>query len=355
MFKKIFLLFLALLFIAGGYFYVFPIYPDYGISEEYFHTRFHEEGFDSPQNGFHAWKELIECLDEYTGLIGEFDIYYKCFLEDDCSYIDQNLTSQEKVIYLELILNDTDKMSEFGDFIQNFTSTLEYISSSYSYISTLNYHGSDDLGIAIGSEMIFNQQLRAFTRGILFYMYYSSNSEASSIFISYYKYLSWLSQNLDDNVVGYLVLIEILDMLFDFLTSYYDKFSPAFQGHIQRVISDFYITEGMMINGVKSEHQYKLLLYQGIEDGALDGGDNSWGFNPKTFLFYDILDTLNLARKIDKNTIEGNCDFEIQINGRNFIGRTLLEMNHCFLLDRHFQKEADLLEKRLEIIDLLTN
>ena len=355
MLKKIFKGFLYLLIplsLVGLYFYIFPVYSDFEIPEEYFHTRFHEEWFDSPQNGFHAWKELIEWLEEHEEIIREFDIYYRCYITQDCSFIAPDMTEEEKTEYLELLLTDSEKIETFWVIIRQLISNLEKISSEYDYISTLNYQAWEG-DLTLWPEMITTINLRALARWMLFYVDLLPRAEANSFLVSYYRFLSWLSLHLDDSLVSYLSLIDMLETLFNYHETYFVSLSPAFQGLHLRVLQEQETASDMIENGIKVDYNYQRLLFDALENWDISSDENRW-FNPISFLFYDYSDSVNILQKKFADALEGDCNLEVGLNGRNYVGRLLLDFTNCNLFTSHFAKQEEILSIRQNTIDLLS-
>ena len=357
MLKKIFKGFLYLLIplsLVGLYFYIFPVYSDFWISEERFYTRFHSEWFDSPQNGFHTWESIIEWLEEYDELVREFDVYHRCFIWGDCSVIAPNMTEIEKQESLTLLLQDTQKLDAFWEIVRNFIAESENLTRQYSFISALNYNPSPDSEIALWPEALYLTYLRSFTRWMLFYLDIIPRSEANSLLISYHRFLSWLSIHLDDSLVSYLSLIEILETLYNYFEVQLPMLSPAFQRLHLRVFEEHDVAKDMIENGIKVEYNYQRLLFDALEDWNISS-NNTWWFNPIPFFFYNHADSINILQKIFSEALEGDCEFEISLNGRNYIGRLLFDFSNCHLFSSQFRKQAELLNQRQAIIDLLSD
>lgn len=71
-----------------------------------------------------------------------------------------------------------------------------------------------------------------------------------------YKNLAWLSEKLDDGVIGYLVIITIANIQFDYLKNNVEDFSPLVKKILFTTIKENIISNEMIQNGIKAEHQY---------------------------------------------------------------------------------------------------
>ena len=350
MFKKILKksLYLLIPFFAYGlYVYIFPIYPDYNIPEEYFHTRFHDEWFDSPWNGFHAWKELIEWLKEHKEIILEFDRYYKCFLEDNCIYIDEHITQIEKNELLAAIKADEETLAQYQYVVNSFLRDFENITEDYSYISTLNFALNENWEIPVWAEIIVYTRLLELSRGIIFYNHISQWQTLLNNTIQILKNFSWLSYNLDDSIITYLILMRVLEKNYMYIKNHFEELPPHISLMLWRNVERYQISDTMLQNGIKTDHQFWKKIIESIYASSQK--------DFKTRFFFDLDETLQIMKKIDYERIEWDCSFvEINNNWKNWIWRTLSELwNIC--MQRQLRQQSDLLQLRWDIIDLLSN
>lgn len=347
MFKKIFLFFFLILLIIWGYFYIFPIYPDYDIPENYFETRFHNEWFDSPKNGFKDYKKLMKSLDDHGEILGEFDLYYKCYLENTCLNELKDLSEIERKSYLQDIIWDKEKIQKFWEISKNFLDKFEKLLDDYEFISLHNYNESAEYYPTWG-EIIHYTKFMSLSRGIIFFSHYTSEKEALKMIWGFYSSLSLLSFKLDSWILSYLVVNVIISMHLDYIEDNLSRFSPITKRLFKNILNAYNISPDMVKNGVISEYLYWIITLENVFVKTLEKN-----LNIKTLLFYDHEETVNIARKIEYDHIQWKCGFEIKKNGKNFIGRTLMEGRPC--MNSNIQKQNDLLKKREELIQLLSS
>jgi len=361
MFKKllkwIFRFFLLILIIAipvGIYFYIFPTYPDYEIPEEYFHTRSYEQWFDSPQNGFKEWKKLLESLDEHTDIIWKYDVYYKCFIDENCARELEGISGQEKTIAFEEISWDEIEKEKFGQVIENFLSEFTRITEQYNFVSTLNYADDEDWNFPVGGEDLVYTQLMQLSRWMIFYNSIVSDKIFIENMVTHYKNLSWLSHNYDTSLIGYLVIITLYNIQFDYLENNIEKVSSLFKVLFWNNMKEYTISDSMMENGNISSYFYGKMIFENIFVKSFESANKTLWSSIKTTLFYDHDDTMNVVRKLDYDKSKGVCDFKVVRNGKNFLWRTLLQGDACVHTSQ-YQKQTELLQKREQLIQLLSN
>lgn len=337
------------------YFYFFPRYPDYNISESYFETRFQKEWFQSEKNGFHEWKKLVESLNQHEEIITEFDTYYKCYFENTCLKNFEDLSEIQKQEELKKILENQEKMQEFWEITNNFLKQFEEITQKYEFISTLNYANEENWQFAVASETIVLTKLISFSRGILFYSNYSWDKVFTQNMTQLYKNIAWLSKKLDDGVIGYLVIINISNAQFDYLKSNVEDLSPLVKKILFTTMKENPISNDMIQNGIRAEHQYGNLIIHNLFSWALNEVNKQTWKNIKTILFFDRNDSLNLMKKIDYNKVEWICEeFNVKINWKNWIWRTLAQ-SWWMCMQAQYKKQSYLLQKREEVLQLLSN
>lgn len=351
-FKGFLLLFIPIIWVVL-YFYIFPVYSDHNISEEIFHTRFHNEWFDSPRNGFDTWKELLEWLETHQSIIQEFDIYYRCYVINDCSFIAPDMSLEAKSIYLSELLDDTDTFKSFTILVSDFMMDIDSLVSNYDYISALNYMSSTESTVALWPEIVATHNLRAFIRWMLFYIEHLPRAEANALLISYYKFLSWLSFSLDDGMVVYLNLFEMFEELFSYYETYISSLNPVFQRMHLSILEQHEISSDMIENAIKVDYNYQYEIFDALENHDIWIYD-AW-LNTRMFFFYNKNDSINILQKIFSEILERNCQWEIQLNGRNYVGRTLLNMIDCNIFSAHFLKQEEVLYKRQKLIDTFSS
>lgn len=353
MLKKIFKIFLFLILLglwAGIYFYFFPTYPDYWISEEYFETRFQEEWFDSAENGFYEWKSITEDLDQHADILTEFDLYYKCYIQESCFSILKDLTRLEREEKLRELLSDTVKMKAFWDILEGFLNDFSEITQEYNYISTLNYSRDAEWNTPVWPELIQYTNLMRLTRGMIFFNHYSWDKDTLENTSAFYKNIAWLSFNLDDSLLSYLVIITVLNIQFEYLELQINNLSPVVKKILWKNIKRSEISSDMIQNGIRWEHQYGELLINNLYHGTLYEVNSETWENLKTLLFFDLDDSLNIMRKIDKNKIEWICKENwVKVNGKNWIWRTLAQ-SWSACSTAVLKKTDDIIKRRKELI-----
>jgi len=352
---RIFLLLLLFTFGVGGYFYFFPIYPDYNISEEYFQTRFHEQWFDSPENGFHDFKKLIESLDENSEIIWEFDMYYKCYIENNCLADLKDVSEPEREIKLKEFLTNVDKIKNFWIIIDNFLTGFTRITEEYEFISTLNYANDNNGNFSVWEEIIQYTKLISLSRGMIFYNHYTNEKEALKNIVSFYNNVSWLSHNLDSQMIWYLVIITVLTQQFQYLESNIETISPLTKKVIRNTLNKYRLSWDMIQNANKSGYIYGKNIFEKVFLKAYDDANTQLWTSFKIKFFYNHEDTMNLVRKNEYNKINNICEEDrIKKNGRNLLWRILIEWN-TVCLTRQYEKQDELFKKREQLIQLLSN
>ena len=354
------------------YAYTFPVYPDYNIPEEYFHTRFHEEWFDSPRNWFQAWKKLIEWLNEHQELIYEFDNYYNCFFDNGCDVIDPNMTQEELDLLYKSVINNEALIDDFWNLLYTFLEDTESIMADYDYISYKNFENDSDAS-RLGWEILTYSRLLAFTRAMRLYIHLSDMWEKTELIDRYLAVISWLSYNIDADTISYLVIISLHNRIYDYLESEIHNISPWQKNLLSRIIQKHTISDDMIYNASRFWYFYGSMLYKGeIQDNL----------SSISRLFYNHDETLNILRQLEYNRSERiyekleyrwiniikrlqmieawfmrddyyPYDNNVALNGRNLIWRILLN-SIVTDFERLFQQEEEIIQRRLEIINLLS-
>ena len=330
--KKIFkwilriFLFLFLISLAWGlYFYFFPMYPDYGISEEYFETRFHSEWFDSPKNSYEEWRMIIEGMSTQSEILSQIDMHFKCSLEDTCLWDLQDLNNQQRVESLERFLASTDDYED----LKNLVTWKET------------------------KPILTNTQLIQFSRAIILHYDNTSNKQVISIFKTFYDSIAQLTHKMDSSIIDYLLFITLLNPQLDYFIDNIDRYSKAEKLILKNILEREEISDSMIQNGLRAEYQNSKVLFDILNSNQdLAANENTSGMR-KT-LFYSHSDTMNLLKKSYYDAIENKTIFEISNNGRNYIGRLMLDIWQATYVSQ-FKKQTELLKKREELIQLLSN
>jgi len=356
-FKWILRLFLFLFLISlvwGVYFYFFPVYPDYGISEEYFETRFHEQWFDSPENGYEIWSN-IQGL--FTWVQWQVDTYSRCYPNGwDCWYTNiPEINDNNKEEVLSNFLQSDEYNNEYKILVENVLDAFDEM-LSYKYISTHDYKDYEKM--ITGEEMkpiLTFTWLIQFSRSLRFYYDYSWNKEFILVFTKFYKSLAILSEKLDAELIDYLVLITVLNIQFEYLENNIDRLNNWEKIVLKNTLSEYDISDTMIENALKWEYWYWKVIFEWIFVKSNEVANRSAGTNFKNILFYNHSDTMNLVRKNHYDKVNNICEENWpKKNGRNFLWRLLIETNTiCF--SSHFKRQEDLIKKREELIQLLSN
>lgn len=350
MIGKIFLLLIVILLWVGVYFYYFPSYPEYDIPDTYFQTRFSSPWFDSPKNGFTQWKELHEYIGTKWDVLRIFDAYYLCYNENECNievlgWTDEANKELKAKNFSESLLST----QEFPEIMNEVFKRLEEI-QEYEYISTLNYTPKDNEAFALGWEITEFKNMISFTRALSFYNNNLNSKEFLENYSVYYRALSFLSQKLDTDVVWALILITLSDIHLYSWEIYQEKLKWGEKFVLKNTLMNYEFSDTMIQNAFKASYQYEKWMYEyGLSES---GNEHMWSL--RAFLFYNEADTMNLLKKIEYEKSQGNCDFRIRVNGRNAIGRILLQTTQI-CSSSQFKKEEELLQKREELIQLLSN
>ena len=356
------------------YVYIFPIYPDFDIPEEYFHTRFHDEWFDSPNNWFHAWKEIIEWLEEDKELINDFHNYNECFLDNWCHSIDSDITQEEIDALYQSVVNDTELMSNFWNILYTFLEDTESIMLEYDFISYRNFEVDGSL-FSVGWEITSDNQMIRLIRAMRLYIHLSDTSEKIELLDRYLAVLSWLSYNVDSDIITYLVIITLHNIIYNHIEFDMQNMWRWHKNILSRIVEKHTISDDMVYNGSRYWYFFGKKAYEGTI------------FQEVSFferLFYNSQDTLNVLRKLEYNRSERiyealeyrwininiwlemiatffyNSYYDyvddnlIILNWRNMIWRAYLNAIYANF-DSAFKREEELIQRRLEIIDLLSN
>ena len=358
--KKIFkwilriFLFLFLISLAWGlYFYFFPMYPDYGISEEYFETRFHSEWFDSPKNSYEEWRMIIEGMSTQSEILSQIDMHFKCSLEDTCLWDLQDLNNQQRVESLERFLASAEYNQDFWNFRDTTLLNLQTLASK----ELINTHDYEDLKNLVTwketKPILTNTQLIQFSRAIILHYDNTSNKQVISIFKTFYDSIAQLTHKMDSSIIDYLLFITLLNPQLDYFIDNIDRYSKAEKLILKNILEREEISDSMIQNGLRAEYQNSKVLFDILNSNQdLAANENTSGMR-KT-LFYSHSDTMNLLKKSYYDAIENKTIFEISNNGRNYIGRLMLDIWQATYVSQ-FKKQTELLKKREELIQLLSN
>lgn len=351
---RILLFLLALVVIAWWYFYFFPVYSDYWISEDYFETRFQKQWFNSPENGYEVWSGIP---DLFSWVQWEVDAYSRCYVEAwDCSNgMLPEINDINKQQVLSDFLNSEEYKNEYKTLVQDVLKTFDRM-LTYEYVSTLDY--LDYAKITTGEEMkpvlTFTSFIQ-FSRSLWLYYDTSSNKDFIRVFSSFYKNISLLSNQLDSGLIDYLVIITILNTQFEYLENNLDRLNDSEKKLVLNILKEYEISNSMIQNASKAEYWEGKILFDWIFWNKDSWADVSGNNNIKTKLFYSYNDTMNLLRKNHYNQVNNICEENWpKKNGRNFLWRVLIQWNStCY--SSQYSKQKDVLQKREELIQLLSN
>ena len=362
------------LFGYGLYVYIFPIYPDFEIPEEYFYTRFHDEWFDSSRNGFYAWKELNEWLEQHKELIKEFHNYDECLLDALCYWIDPDITQEELDLLYKSVINNEALIDDFWNLLYTFLEDMELIMTEYDFISYRNFEVDGGL-FSVGWEITSGSQMIRLIRSMRLYIHISDTSEKIELLDRYLAVLSWLSYNVDSDMITYLVIITLHNIIYNHIEFDMQNMWRWHRNILSRIVDKHTISDDMIYNGSRYWYFFGKTAYEETI------------FQEVSFfkrLFYNSQDTLNILRKLEYNRSERiyesleyrwininiwlemiatffynryydyTDDNLIILNWRNMTWRAYLNALH-FDFDWTFKREEELIQRRLEIIDLLSN
>lgn len=424
MFKKIFLWAITLLIFIGGYFYFFPIYPDYGILEDYFHTKHYDKTFNSQENGFHELKDLLSFLEKQEDIL-KLDAYAKCVPNPnrnkeknyeweagyqqwsyDCLRREKEveeilewytreeiqkfsrylslLTHAERVNNLEKqeylkneFLSDADKQiadayiksiqaqeslkklltqQYHKDILQNqdFKDSIEIYFEYMDIIVQKPYISSLDLDTWVFEQpnILYSpiiQYQRILRYYILSELEYWDTDKAIEVYTKNYESLIHIYNTIDGELLEnlfFITLIWIQQDLWKYMLEVYDL-SNVNLSFLEEVFSEEIFWEKGMQNSLKRDYIYgtRVLFEETFNEETL------W-FSPKTLFMYSEKDTRNIMKYQSKQHINNLPILDVQVNGRNWIGRTLATW-WTTTFSSQFRKAEAMETKRKILLDLL--
>jgi len=130
---------------------------------------------------------------------------------------------------------------------------------------------------------------------------------------------------MDSSIIDYLLFITLLNPQLDYFIDNIDRYSKAEKLILKNILEREEISDSMIQNGLRAEYQNSKVLFDILNSNQdLAANENTSGMR-KT-LFYSHSDTMNLLKKSYYDAIENKTIFEISNNGRNYIGRLMLDI-----------------------------
>jgi len=381
MIKKLWKIFLVVLFIWIIYLYLFPTYPDYWVSDNNFLTRHHDKDFNSIENGFHLWKDLHEYLWENKDFLDRIDSFYKCKIEDTCaSFIltecvrkwmcsKDGSSNQDRDYIIQYLQNDfidSWEQEKIDKIIQEYLWFIEKINEK-EFILSLDARNFKDNSWALGSEWVRYTPFFDISRIIGYRWPQYNEKKKFQVYSKNYIWLINILNKFDGVFIDYGSLQVAIKNQSDFILQDY-KTKNAYSVILKKLIENNPISSWYTANAIKRDYIiWRLYLENGWIDDFKKYTRNfslEWWeiwipflkFLPK-FLFYSQKETINLLTKNQKNKLmHANWEKPIEhfkYNWKNLIWRWFVNQSAWLDFSTKFKKENEFIESQKTLLETL--
>ena len=356
--KKIFLwIFLVLLWL-GGYFYFFPIYPNYNISDDYFNTTHYNKSFDSSENAYKKWVELNRYLWENKEFLDRILNFYVCVdVERWNCHIDIGKECREKWFCKNSVLKDQEKeyvVDYFKNLFEQSKDKDKLDNIITTYLQSLEDINRKDYLLFFNKDNVFEEVIPMSSfinlNKIIKYLF-SSKYEKNylKLFLENYSSIVSILNKSDLKLMDGLVFITTLEIhLPTFEKLITERNFIEYKAIVIDTMKINNLKSWFMMNAIKNEYHFVYLLMK----KELFNNQKLW-FSPKLLFLYSEPDTFNLLKKQFKSILEHEKLLNIKLNGRNFIWRILINSSIANY-DQQMKKEQDLIDKIEKVKNLLT-
>lgn len=391
--KKIFLGVLILFLWLGGYFYFFPMYPNYNIPDDYFKTSYYDKDINSRENGYNKFRELVNFLNEGENkrLLEYYSNIYSCKTKDtfcdklgsvkkikdafemkygkektikisqlletlEQAKVTKNNTKIEEInkvldswnvngevdayeIVLQDITKEKNKIFKDTSKKQEFLNLLKWYFDRADSIESSGYIVYFNTDFVLNGEVLLN-----FSRSLNSFIFQNTGSDWMAEVVSkQYIFLSQLSYKLEGRITDSILIQAQMEMLFDSIKEL--SLLPEQKVRLRDVLVTQDINKDTLKTALKDDHKEGVKLL------------NKTFSQEKNFFnifLYSEQDTENILSKIRYDQIEyGKSNLSISLNGKNLLGRTLIQWIQDWGYTLQSKRLANILQERQNIIDLL--